>query len=178
MANNDVWLTLCEWGTFLATLSFKEIGDGLGGESNPVESEIARYETSPAGGAKLDGAQGIAHRGLTFPVEGVFLKGIYVADQKNTKEGDHGAEYEVGIYCRKHILVDDGPREQKDHLNVEEDEQHRHKVKFHGHAAGPLPFSGHAAFVRAVLGGVAFGAFAYKLGNDEVAGSESNGYAQ
>ena len=80
MANNEVWLTLCEWRTFLATLSFKEISDGLGGEADPVEGEIARYETSPTGGAKLDGAQGIAHRGLTFPVEGVLLHGIYVAD--------------------------------------------------------------------------------------------------
>ena len=97
MANNDVWLKLGEGRGFLATLSFKEVSDGLGGESDPVEGEIARYEASPAGGSKLDGDQRIAHRGLTFPVEGVLLHGIYVADQKNTKKGDHGAEYEVGI---------------------------------------------------------------------------------
>ena len=149
----------------------------MGGEANTVKGEVAGDEAAPTGGAELDGGQGIAHGGLTFPVEGILLHSINVADQENAKEGDHRAEDEVGILT-EHILVDDGPREKKDHLNVKEDEQHRHEIKFHGHAAGAFSFGGHAAFVRGILGGVARGAFTDQLGNDEISASKYNGDTQ
>ena len=178
MAEDYHWLARGDRRGFFAPLRLQIIGNALGGQADTVKSEVARNETTPTGRAKLDGGQRIAHVRLTFPVEGILLHSINVADQENAKEGDHGSKDEVGIYCLKHILVDDGPREKKDHLNVKEDEQHRHEIKFHGHAAGAFSFGGHAAFVRGILGGVARGAFTDQLRNDEISASKYNGDTQ
>lgn len=146
----------------------------MGGEADSVEGEVAGDEAAPAGGAKLDG---VGHSGLSLPVEGFLLHGVNVANKQDAEERNHGAKNEGGI-CREHIFINHSPREEENHFDVEQDEEHRHEIKLNRHARCAFAFGGHAAFVGGILGGIGVGAFADELGENEVAAGKGHGHAQ
>ena len=71
----------------------------LRGEADVLKREIPRNQSAPARGAKLIGGfhgyrERLARRRerSVFPVEGVFLDGVNVADKQNAEERDHRAD--------------------------------------------------------------------------------------
>ena len=76
---------------------------------------------------------------LALPVEGLFLDCINVADQEDAEERQHAGEDQAAAF-EEHFLVHHGPRVEEDHLDVEQDEQHRDQVKLHRHPRGAGTF--------------------------------------
>lgn len=113
---------------------------------------------------------------LALPVEGLFLDRINVADQKNAEERQHTGEDQPAAF-EEHFLVHHGPRVEEDHLDVEQDEQHRDQVKLHRHPRGAGSLGQHAAFVGRILYLIGVRALADQLGNNEISGSKSHGHA-
>ena len=113
---------------------------------------------------------------LALPVEGLFLDRINVADQEDAEERQHTGEDQPAAF-EEHFLVHHGPRVEEDHLDVEQDEQHRDQVKLHRHPRGAGSLGQHAAFVGRILYLIGVRALADQLGNNEISGSKSYGYA-
>ena len=85
MADNDDWFKLGEGRALFAAFGFQEIGNGLSGESDPVESEILGNQATPTGGPKFNGRQ-FFHGNLIFPIKGLLFEGINVTHKKNPQK--------------------------------------------------------------------------------------------
>ena len=75
----------------------------------------------------------------------------------------------------EHLFVDDGPRIKEYDFDIEQDEEHRDEIEFHGHARVAFADGEHAAFVGDVLDFAALAFDAEKDGDDEHAKSECDG---
>src|SRR6185437_12359500 len=63
----------------------------------------------------------------------------------------------------------------KEHdFNVEQDEKHRHEVKFHGQPRAAFPDGEHAAFISGILDGGPFALFAENHGQKQHPKSKAN----
>src|SRR4051794_2473526 len=100
-----------------------------------------------------------AEDGSTFPIKHAFLERVNVTNKQNHQEGNHGAKNCSGIFP-EHLLVNDSPWVEENNLNIEEDEEHRHEIKFHGEPGVAFADGEHAAFIGGVFDGGAFACFA------------------
>ena len=75
-------------------------------------------------GTKKKRRREISPRSL-LPIEGPLLHSIQVPDKKDQQERNHRAENRPTAFF-EHLPINDRPRIEKDHFDVEKDEEHRH----------------------------------------------------
>jgi hypothetical protein len=113
---------------------------------------------------------------MTLPskIQSAFFDGVSVTHHQDRDKAEHAPENDAALPdC---VAVHDGPRIHEHDLDVEQDKKHRHDVKLHAEARLAFPLRDHAAFVRCILRGRAFSAFAYQHTDNQRRSSEENGY--
>jgi hypothetical protein len=109
-----------------------------------------------------------------FPTPARLLDLVHEAQHEHEEEeADGGEDRNTG---REEFPVDERPRDQKDHLDIKENEEHRGDVELH-REAGVCDASGlHATLVGAVLDRSAAGALAQQVAhpNDPAASAAAS----
>src|SRR6266513_5859925 len=113
-------------------------------------------------------------RDLPLKIQGAFFDRVSVADHQNRDEAEHAPENDAALPdC---VAVHHCPWVHEHNLNVEQDKKHRHDIKLHAEARLAFTLGDHAAFVRGILGGRTFSAFAYQHTDDQRGSGEEDGY--
>src|SRR3989442_14343924 len=86
-----------------------------------------------------------------LPVERLFLQGVNIADEQDSKERNHRAENQIRVLLQ-HLPINHRPRIEENYLDIEENEQHRDEIESDRKAGVSLADRRHAAFVRSILG--------------------------
>src|SRR5262249_49658213 len=100
----------------------------------------------------LKGPEPASFLGL-MPVECALFPEIDISDQQNSYVEHHLHEAET-CHClpgADHILEDVRPGVQKDRFHVEQNEHHRHQVKFYRERFARVPRWGHATLIGLLL---------------------------
>src|SRR4051794_10432736 len=86
---------------------------------------------------------------LLAKIERAFLERVDVAHHQNGDEAEHAPENGAAVCDR--FLVNDRPWIHEHDLEIEKDEQHRHKVELHAEAWLSFALRDHPAFVRSIF---------------------------
>jgi hypothetical protein len=95
-------------------------------------------------------------RNSVFPIQRAFFQCVDVCDGKNSSEPGHAGENGRTL-VHGEIAKLNRPRIHENHLDIEDNEQHRDHVKFHGEARCSIANRQHTAFVGGILDGIATG---------------------
>src|SRR5436305_6483111 len=113
-------------------------------------------------------------RDLPFKIQSAFFHCVSVAHHQNRDEAEHAPENDAALPDR--VAVHDCPRVHEHNLNVEQDKKHRHDIKLHAEARLAFTLGDHAAFIRDILGGRTFSAFAYQHTDNQRGSGEEDSY--
>src|SRR5205814_1737146 len=113
-------------------------------------------------------------RDLSLKIQGAFFYRVSVAHHQNRDEAEHAPENDAALPdC---VAVHDGPRVHEHDLDVEQDKKHRHDIKFYAEARLAFTLGDHPAFIRSILGGRTFSAFAHQHTDNQRGSGEKDGY--
>src|SRR6266516_6524760 len=117
---------------------------------------------------------GSKKKDLSLKIQGAFFDCVGVAHHQDRDEAEHAPENDAAL--PDGVAVYDCPRVHEHDLDVEQDKKHRHDIKLHAEAWLAFTLGDHAAFVRGILGGRTFSAFAYQHTDNQRGSGEENGY--
>src|SRR5687768_8447260 len=95
----------------------------------PRQPEVPNLITEVIGSAPAN-----ARGASMFPVERALLQRVDVADKENPEERHHREKDHISRrFAAEHLAINHRPRIKEHDFDVEEDEQHRHEIKFYRH---------------------------------------------
>src|SRR5213595_2787520 len=113
-------------------------------------------------------------RDLPFKIQSAFFDRVSVAHHQNRDEAEHAPENDAAL--PDSVAVHDCPRVHEYALDVEQDKKHRHDIKLPAQARLAFTLRDHDAFIRGILGGRTFSAFAHQDTDDQRGSGEEDGY--